>query len=83
MKENIIMKKVYQIPEISVIEVYQEHFLMASDELTKRAVDGSPTTDDTFPTGIGTTSETTDPFGNKGQNGNSTRAKSGMIWDEW
>ena len=77
------MRRKYQTPETIVTEVYQEHFLMASDATTQRKDDGSPTKDDTFPTDIGTTSETPDPFGGNGQNGNTTRSKESFdIWDD-
>ena len=83
-KETIIMKRIYQIPEITLLEVVDELSLMAGsvdDTITKRQDEGAPTKDG-FPTGIGTTSETPDPFGNHGQNGNTTRAK-GSMWDDF
>ena len=82
--EDRKMKKTYQTPATQLMAI-EEHSLLSSSPFktsNDREVSGPPTSDG-LPTGVGSTEETQDPFANKGQDGNTTRAKSGMIWDEW
>lgn len=66
------MKKAYIIPEIEIIETLQEQSLLIGST-NNRQVEGDPTTNN-LPSGTGNTTDTEDPFGDHGQDGNSTRA---------
>lgn len=64
------MKKKYVKPLIEVFGVeHDQHILTGSS----RTVEGGITSEG-VPTGVGETTDTPDPFGNQGQDGNSNRA---------
>jgi hypothetical protein len=82
------MKMTYKKPETLLIFPYGQ--IVMNSVSGDRGTGGGPTdkTDqdgDPLPTTVGETDGQTDPFAGHGQNtgGQGTRAKSGMIWDEW
>lgn len=79
------MKAIYKKPESLVIAFNDQFYLMAESIQTTETVreDTGDPTQSGLPTSIGTTEENEDPYGEHGVDGNSTRAKGGMIWDEW
>lgn len=80
------MKKTYKTPIALVLSLNEELSILASttpEDPSKRQVIGEPTeVSGGIPQGIGETKDTPDPFGTKGQDGNSTRAK-GSMWDDF
>ena len=78
------MKKKYFTPETLVFSVVNElSILTSSDVTTIREDNGGPHDDEGFPTDIGNTSTTPDPYGGHGQDGNTTRSKESFdIWDD-
>ncbi len=78
------MKKIYKTPATLVLKLNEELSILASttpEDPSNRQVEGDPTSNG-VPRGVGDTSETPDPFGTKGQDGNTTRAK-GSMWDDF
>lgn len=77
------MKKTYQTPATQLMAIEEYSLLSSSPFETSndREVSGPPTSDG-LPTGVGSTKDTPDPFGTKGQDGNTTRAK-GSLWDDF
>lgn len=71
-----MMKKTYQIPETYIFEKMVVASLLAAslveDDSTRKA-EGDPTGNG-LPSGIVETEDIPDPFGGKGQDGNTTRA---------
>lgn len=73
------MRKTYIAPETYIFRTcVVASPLAASTDPSNRNVEGNPTQNG-LPSGVGETSETTDPFGDHGQDGNSNRAK---MWDD-
>ena len=80
------MKMTYVKPEALTVTVMHFESLLLSQSETPREIGGGVTEgSDGLPTTTGETDGVIDPFGNHGQStgGKGTRAKSGMIWDEW
>lgn len=74
------MNKKYITPATFVTEVFEEKQLLAhSDVLTTRHDSGDPTKDG-LPTDIYNVSDTPDPYGNRGQDGNTNRGKELDLW---
>ena len=74
------MKKKYQAPNTKTVTLFYSQMLMASFE-TKRFTSGAPTTDDDFPTNIGSSSmsDVQSMFG-KGQADGMNRSRE--FWDD-
>ena len=84
------MKLNYQKPEVIKVCCYGDIVVMEATvqepPSSNRNLGGGVTEgDDGLPISVGETSSTTDPYGGHGQGsgGSGSRAKSGMIWDEW
>lgn len=79
------MRRIYKKPEIILVEAQNQFSLMATSitpEGTIRKDEGDPTTSG-LPTNVEESGSEGDPYGEHGQDGNTTRSKTGMIWDEW
>jgi len=79
------MKHIYKKPEINLTEVKEQFMLLAGspvNENTTRYDEGDPTQSG-LPTQVENSGSEGNPYGEAGHDGNTNRAKSGMIWDEW
>ena len=82
------MKKTYITPATLMVEMESIVIMAATIESDNvRQFSGGPASDTEkpFPTDVTNSSDVEDSFNGKGQGsgGDGTRAKSGMIWDEW
>ena len=84
------MKLNYQKPEAIRICCYGDIVVMQSSiqepPESDRSIGGGVTEGgDGLPNTVGETGDNTDPYAGHGQGsgGSGSRAKSGMIWDEW
>lgn len=74
------MKKTYIIPETEVTETQHKQNLLTGS-VDARQTEGGPTGDG-VPKGIGDTETTPDPFGGKGQDGDTNRSNDWGLWDD-